>query len=59
MGSFNFNLFTKTKKRLSYNALVYGAMGSGKSTLLKKLIEVQALFVDYVRILDPSGEYQP
>ena len=59
MGSFNFNLFTKTKKRLSYNALVYGAMGSGKSTLLKKLIEVQALFGDYVRILDPSGEYQP
>lgn len=58
MGSFNFNLFTKTKKRLSYNALVYGMMGSGKSTLLKKLIETQTLFGDYVRVLDPSGEYQ-
>ena len=27
----------RQKKRLSYNALVYGAMGSGKSTLLKKI----------------------
>ena len=58
MGSFNFNIFTKTKKRLSYNALVYGMMGSGKSTLLKKLIETQTLFGDYVRVLDPSGEYR-
>ena len=57
MGSFNFYLFTKTSKRLSYNALIYGMMGSGKSTLLKKLIEVQTLFGDYVRVLDPSGEY--
>ena len=39
--------------------LVMGKSGSGKSTLLKKLIEVQALFGDYIRILDPSGEYQP
>ena len=51
MGSFNFNIFTKTKKRLSYNALVYGMMGSGKSTLLKKLIETQTLFGDY----NPGG----
>ena len=33
-------------------------MGSGKSTLLKKIIEVQTLFGDYVRVLDPSGEYK-
>lgn len=57
-GTFNFNIFTKTSKRLSYNGLVYGMMGSGKSTLLKKIIEVQTLFGDYVRVLDPSGEYK-
>lgn len=58
-GSFKFHLFTKTAKRLSYNALVYGMMGSGKSTLLKKLIEVNGLFGNYLRIFDPSGEYEP
>lgn len=58
-GSVKLSLFTKTAKRLSYNALVYGTMGSGKSTLLKKLIETNGLAGNFIRVFDPSGEYEP
>ena len=60
MGSFNFNLFTKTKKTIILQCT--GLWCNGKwqiNAFEKKLIEVQALFGDYIRILDPSGEYQP
>lgn len=56
-GTVNFYIFTKTKKRTSYNALVLGSMGSGKSTILKKIAESCFMRNDFVRTFDPSGEW--
>lgn len=56
-GTINFYLFTRTKIRTSYNAVVLGSMGSGKSTLLKKLGESSFLRGDFVRTFDPSNEW--
>lgn len=55
-GNVLFDLFTKTPKRKSYNAVVFGIMGSGKSTLLKKLIEDNGIQDQTIRILDVTGE---
>lgn len=56
-GTVNFYLFTRTKIRTSYNAVVLGSMGSGKSTLLKKLAESSFMRGDFVRTFDPSNEW--
>lgn len=56
-GTVNFYLFTRTKIRTSYNAIVLGSMGSGKSTLLKKLAESSFSRGDFVRTFDPSNEW--
>lgn len=55
-GNVLFDLFTKTSKRKSYNAVVFGIMGSGKSTLLKKLIEDNGIQGQTIRVLDITGE---
>ncbi len=58
-GIVNLNLFSKTKKRLYYNAIVSGEMGSGKSTLLKKLfLNHAAVCGDFVRTFDITGEFE-
>lgn len=51
------DIFSKSTKRLSYNALMIGTMGAGKSTTLKKLIADNAARGNYLRVIDPSGEY--
>ena len=56
-GSCLLDIFSKSTKRLSYNALMIGTMGAGKSTTLKKLIADNAARGNYLRIIDPSGEY--
>jgi len=56
-GACLFDIFSKTKTRLSYNALMIGTMGSGKSTAMKKLILDNAIRGNYIRIIDPTGEY--
>ena len=57
-GSFKFNLFThKPPTRISYNMFIAGSMGSGKSTTLKKLAKENAMFGNFNRIFDPSGEW--
>lgn len=57
-GSVLFDLFTKTKDRMSYNAVIVGTMGSGKSTLLKKLVLNNAIQGQTIRILDIVGEFK-
>ncbi|WP_343118200.1 hypothetical protein, partial [Romboutsia sp. MSSM.1001216sp_RTP31141st1_F12_RTP31141_220114] len=57
-GNVLFDLFTKTKDRLSYNAVIVGTMGSGKSTLLKKLVLNNAIQGQTIRILDIVGEFK-
>ena len=57
-GNVLFDLFTKTKDRLSYNAVIVGTMGSGKSTLLKKLVLNNAIVGQTIRILDIVGEFK-
>ena len=56
-GSCLLDIFSKSTKRLSYNALMIGTMGAGKSTTLKKLIADNAARGNYLRVIDPSGEY--
>lgn len=56
-GSVIFDLFAITKRRLSYNALVFGKMGAGKSTALKKILLDRAVRGDYVRGFDVTGEF--
>ncbi|MCR1821877.1 VirB4 family type IV secretion system protein [Terrisporobacter muris] len=57
-GSVLFDLFTKTKDRMSYNAVIVGTMGSGKSTLLKKLVLNNAIQGQTIRVLDIVGEFK-
>ncbi len=56
-GSVLFDLFSLTKKRMSYNALCIGKMGAGKSTTLKKILLDRAIRNDYIRGFDPTGEF--
>ena len=56
-GNVFFDLFNKTRTRLSFGAIVAGALGAGKSTLLKLLMKKHALLGDYIRVLDVSGEF--
>lgn len=56
-GNVLFDIFTKTKKRMYYNAVVVGSMGSGKSTLLKKLVKDNAIQGQTIRVLDVVGEF--
>ncbi len=56
-GNVLFDIFTKTKKRMFYNAVVVGSMGSGKSTLLKKLLKDNAIKGQTIRVLDIVGEF--
>lgn len=58
-GSVLFDIFSKTKKRNHYNALILGDMGSGKSSLLKKILEDRAVRGDYIRGFDVTGEFIP
>lgn len=57
-GNVLFDLFTKTSKRKSYNAVVFGTMGAGKSTLLKKLVLDNAIQGQTIRVLDIVGEFK-
>lgn len=57
-GNVIFNLFTRTSKRKSFNALLMGMMGAGKSTVLKKLVEENAIQGQTIRILDIVGEFK-
>lgn len=57
-GNVLFDLFTKTSKRKSYNAVVFGMMGAGKSTLLKKLVLDNAIQGQTIRVLDIVGEFK-
>lgn len=57
-GNVLFDLFTKTNKRKSYNAVVFGMMGAGKSTLLKKLVLDNAIQGQTIRVLDIVGEFK-
>lgn len=52
-----FDTYTKTKKRLSYNAVVIGKTGSGKSTLLKKQFNSRGIRSDFIRAFDATGEF--
>ena len=56
-GSVLLDLFAKTAARKSYNALVVGKSGAGKSTLLKKTILDRAIRGDFIRVIDPTGEF--
>lgn len=56
-GNIIFDLFEKTKQRLSYDALVIGKKGSGKSTLLKLLLSNNAIIGNYIRTIDVTGEF--
>lgn len=53
-----FDEFMKTRKRTSYNTVVFGKMGYGKSTLLKKRFADRATRGDFVRAFDISGEFK-
>ena len=53
-----FSPFTKTSTRPSYNLTITGMMGAGKSTTLKKLMKMIAICGNYIRLLDPTGEYE-
>lgn len=57
-GAVIWDLFCKTKQRLSYNVIVFGEMGAGKSTFLKKSFKDRAMRGDFVRGFDVSGEWQ-
>ncbi|MGX4601686.1 VirB4 family type IV secretion system protein [Faecalimicrobium sp. JNUCC 81] len=57
-GNVLLDIFTKTKKRLSYDALILGSKGSGKSTLLKKLVLNNSIQGQTIRILDVVGEFR-
>lgn len=56
-GNIIFDLFHKSRNRLSYDALVVGKKGSGKSTLLKLLMKTNAILGNYIRTIDVSGEF--
>lgn len=56
-GSVIFDLFHKSKKRISYSCLLMGKPGAGKSTLLKKLILNNSICGNYIRIIDITGEF--
>lgn len=57
-GAVMWDLFCKSKNRLSYNAIVFGGMGAGKSTLLKKSFKDRAMRGDFIRGFDVSGEWR-
>lgn len=57
-GVVNFDLFHKDNKRLFYNGIVVGGMGSGKSTTLKKLLKMNAIVGNTIRVLDVVGEFE-
>ncbi|MGL5642903.1 MAG: VirB4 family type IV secretion system protein [Paraclostridium sp.] len=57
-GNVLFDLFTKTSKRKSYNAVLVGMMGAGKSTVLKKLLSDNAIQGQTLRIIDIVGEFK-
>lgn len=57
-GNVLLDLFTRTTKRKSYNAVILGLMGSGKSTLLKKLVLNNAIQGQTIRVLDIVGEFK-
>lgn len=52
-----FDLFYKTKVRVSYDFLCVGKKGSGKSTTLKKILLDRAIRGDIIRIFDVNGEF--
>ena len=56
-GSVLLDLFRKTERRMSYNFVTFGSMGAGKSTILKKIALDMASKGNYVRVLDPTGEF--
>lgn len=57
-GNVLFDIFTKTNRRKSYNAVVFGMMGAGKSTLLKKLVLDNSIQGQTIRVLDIVGEFK-
>lgn len=57
-GTVLFDLFHRSKARMSYNAIAIGSMGAGKSTTLKKILKDRAVRGDFVRCFDATGEYQ-
>lgn len=57
-GTILFDMFHRSKTRMSYNAVAVGTMGAGKSTTLKKILKDRAVRGDYVRCFDATGEYQ-
>lgn len=57
-GTILFDMFHRTKQRMSYNAIAVGSMGAGKSTTLKKILKDRAMRGDFVRCFDATGEYQ-
>ncbi len=52
------DMFYKSRTRLSYNMIAAGLMGSGKSEMLKKLTVDRAIRGDKVRVFDVTGEYK-
>ena len=56
-GAILFDLFRKTKIRMSYDFVAIGKKGSGKSTTLKKLMLDRAISGDMVRVFDVTGEF--
>lgn len=57
-GTILFDMFHRSKLRMSYNAIAVGSMGAGKSTTLKKILKDRAIRGDFVRCFDATGEYK-
>lgn len=56
-GTVLFDQFHKTLLRLSYDILAVGSKGAGKSTLLKKLVKLNAIDGNFIRIIDVTGDF--
>ena len=57
-GAFIWDIFGKTKTRLSYNGAVLGMMGAGKSNLLKMIEEAMTGAGNKVRAIDIVGDFK-
>jgi type IV secretory pathway VirB4 component len=56
-GSFSFNIFHQTEKRINSNMFILGTSGSGKSFTARKLIKQLLNQNHQVFVLDPEREY--